>query len=211
MTSSAFSRHARLAGGLYIGIIVLGLTGEVALRAPLIDWSDGTTTAEALAAGAARFRLSVGFDLIMAALDILLALVFLRMLRPVHRPATYAATALRLVQATILVGNAFLVWPAPEVAHPLPLIARHAAGYDLGLLFFGGNCLLMAWLLRETGRPPRWIPFGIAAAGLVYLIGSSTRFLAPNLNAAIQPAYLIPVIAETGLALWLLTSRKPDL
>ncbi len=207
MHSSAFARHARLAGLLYLGIIAFGMTGEAALRAPLIDWSDGAATAARLAEGAARFRLSIGFDLVMAALDIALALTFLAMLRPVHAPAAYTATALRLAQAAVLVGNALLVWPAPEVAHPLPLLARHAAGYDLGLIFFAFNCFVMAWLLRATHRPPRWLPYGIAASGVVYLVGSLTRFYAPDINALMQPAYLIPVISETSLALWLLFGR----
>lgn len=208
MPDKAFARHARLAGLLYLGIILFGLTGEVALRGPLIDWSDGAATAAALGADSFRFRLSVGFDLVMATLDIALALTFLRMLQSVHRPAALSATALRLVQAVILVANAALVWSAPDAANPLPLLARHAAGYDLGLVFFAGNCLLMAWLLRATGRPPRWLPIGIAASGLIYLSGSLTRFFAPEINTLMQPAYLIPVISETGLALWLLFGRR---
>ena len=208
MTETTFSRHARLAGALYLGIILFGLTGEVALRAPLIDWTDPAATAAALGLNMSRFRLSIGFDLIMAALDIAVAVVFLRMLQDIHRPAALAATALRLVQAMILVGNAVLVWPAPNLSDPLPHLARHAAGYDLGLIFFAGNCLIMAWLLRQTGRPPRWLPYGIAASGLVYLTGSLTRFIAPEINALIQPAYLIPVISESGLALWLLFGRR---
>ncbi|MDV4145320.1 DUF4386 domain-containing protein [Shimia sp. FJ5] len=207
MTNPAFARLARLAGVLYLGIILLGLTGEVALRGPLIDWSDGAATAAALGRETLRFRLSVGFDLTMAAFDIAVAFVFLRMLQCVHRPAAITATILRLIQAAILVANALLVWPAPEVAHPLPLIARHAAGYDLGLIFFAFNCFVMAWLLHATRRPPRWLPFGIAASGLVYLVGSLTRFFAPDLNTLMQPAYLIPVVAETSLALWLLFGR----
>lgn len=65
----------------------------------------------------------------------------------------------------------------------------------------------MAWLLRATHRPARWLPYGIAASGVVYLVGSLTRFYAPDINALMQPAYLIPVISETSLALWLLFGR----
>lgn len=207
MHDTALFHHARLAGFLYLGIILFGLTGEVALRGPLIDWNNSATTAAALSANTFQFRLSIGFDLIMAALDIALALTFLRMLQSVHGTAARAATGLRLVQALILIANAALVWPASDVSDPLPFLARHAAGYDLGLLFFAGNCLLMALLLKETHRIPRWLPLGIAASGLVYLCGSVTRFLAPDINAVMQPAYLIPVISETGLALWLLFGR----
>lgn len=208
MSDTEFPRHARRAGLVYLGIILLGLSGELALRAPLIDWQDSAATATNIAAAPTRIALSIGFDLAMAALDVTLALLFLKMLRPVHAARARAATALRLIQAAILVVNALLLWPVTTATDPLPLFARHAAGYDLGLIFFAGNCLLMAWLLARTGRLPRLIPIGIAASGLVYLLGSLTRFLAPEINTAMQPAYVIPIIAETALALWLLFAPK---
>jgi hypothetical protein len=60
----------------------------------------------------------------------------------------------------------------------------------------------MALLLRRAGV--RWLSVLIALAGCVYLLGSATRFLAPEVNALMQPAYLVPVVAELSFALWLL-------
>lgn len=199
-----FRAAALPAGLLYLGIILLGISAEAALRGPLIDWSSDTATAQAIAANLGQFRLSILFDLTMAAFDIALAVMFFTMLRPVGDTLALAAMVFRLMQAAIIGGNVLALWAASTATTPLPDLARHAAGYDLGLFFFAINSALMAVLLLRAGAP-RLIGLGIGAAGLVYMAGSLTRFLAPALNATMQPAYLVPVVAETALMVWLLT------
>ncbi|WP_319824338.1 DUF4386 domain-containing protein [Thalassovita sp.] len=198
-----FARAARWAGILYLGIILLGLGAEGGLRGPLIDWTDGAATAQALQAQMGRFRLSIGFDIGMAVLDVALAVVFFGMLRAVDAQLALMAMVFRLMQAAVIAVAVLCLFAATQGADdPLPWLELHAAGYDLGLVFFGVNTLIMARLL--AGIAPRWICRAMAAAGVVYLSGSLTRFLAPDWNAAMQPAYLIPVVAEVSLMLWLL-------
>ncbi|MEZ5714320.1 MAG: DUF4386 domain-containing protein [Paracoccaceae bacterium] len=202
----------RAAGLLYLAIIAFGVTSEGVLRREAIDWADGATTARALAQGAWQFRLSLGFDLAMAACDIALAVLFFRMLRGFGETRALMAMAFRLMQAALIAAGLMLLYEAEQAAaagaDPLPVLARHAAQYDLGLFFFGLNALSMAGLLCRFGVP-RWVAGGIAAAGLVYLAGSLTRFLAPEWNAAMQPAYLVPLLAEAALMLWLLVAPAP--
>lgn len=199
----------RAAGLLYLGIIVLGVSSEAILRGGLIDWSDGAATALAIAEAPLRFRLSLGFDLIMAGFDIALAVLFYRLLRGAGEVRALMAMVFRLMQAALIAGGLMTLFAVQQVVEtgddPLPFLARHAAGYDLGLFFFGINAMLMAGLLCRAGVP-RLVAGGIAAAGLVYLAGSLTRFLAPDWNAALQPAYLVPLVAETALMLWLLVA-----
>ncbi|MDU8926027.1 DUF4386 domain-containing protein [Alisedimentitalea sp. MJ-SS2] len=195
------------AGLLYLGIIGLGISSEVLLRGPLIDWTDSTATTWAIATGESRFRLSLGFDLVMAGFDVTLAVMLFHLLRGVDEMWALMAMAFRLMQAAVIAANLLFLVAAQDAikigADPLPCLRMHAAGYDLGLAFFGVNALLMAGLLCNWGAP-RLFAWGIAAAGLVYLAGSLTRFLAPEWNAAMQPAYLVPVLAETALMAWLL-------
>jgi hypothetical protein len=146
--------------------------------------------------------------------DIALAVLLYAIFRPVQRELALGAMALRLIQAA-LIGASLLVLLAglilaergdPAMAGTLlELFALHAAGYDFGLIFFGVNTLLTAWLLCHSGLTGRWLPALLGLAGIVYLFGSFTRLLAPDLNAAMQPAYLVPVIAETAFAVALLT------
>ncbi|THD73284.1 DUF4386 domain-containing protein [Thalassobius vesicularis] len=196
-----FTTSARFAGLLYLGIIMLGIGAEAGLRGPLIAWSDPEATRSALAAHEPLFRLSILADLGMAVLDIALAVVFFRMLRAVNPQLSLMAMVFRLMQAAVIAGNVMMLFAALQ-GDPLPWLERHAAGYDLGLLFFAVNTLIMARLLR--GLAPRWICWALGAAGMVYAFGSITRFVAPDVNALMQPAYLVPVIAEVSLMLWLL-------
>lgn len=198
---SDFTRSARLAGLLYLGIILLGIGAEAALRGPLIDWTDAQATAQAIAAHEGLFRLSILFDLGMAGLDVALAVVFFGMLRGVDAQLALMAMVFRLMQATVIAGNVMLLFAALQ-GDALIWLARHAAGYDLGLAFFAVNTLIMARLL--AGIAPRWICWAMAAAGVVYGLGSVTRFAAPDLNVLMQPGYLVPVVAEVSLMLWLL-------
>jgi len=74
------ARKARLAGLLYLIIIVAGLGAELGLRGPLIDLGDAAGTAAAILAAPGQFRLAIAADLVMALCDaglaILLYLVF---------------------------------------------------------------------------------------------------------------------------------------
>ncbi|MEC8668605.1 MAG: DUF4386 domain-containing protein [Pseudomonadota bacterium] len=194
---------ARLAGLSYLGIIVLGLGAELALRLPIASSDDlpGTLADQTL-----LWRLGIAADMVMTTLDIALALLLFRLLRRFGPDLALAALVLRLVQMAVIAAHLPLLASALTSTEPQALIDRHAAGYDLGLWFFGLNALVMAVLLRRAGAPR--LSVLICAAGFVYLIGSLTRFVAPDLNALMQPAYLIAVVAELSLALWLLRAPR---
>lgn len=201
-----FARHARLAGLFYLGIILLGIGAEGALRGPLIDWTDAAGTAQAIQDRLFLFRLSMAFDIGMALLDVALAVLFFRMLRGVNDGLALTAMVFRLMQAAVIAASIMALYAAGQALpeNPLPALERHAAGYDLGLIFFAVNTLIMARLLSMPGLAPRGLCWALAAAGVVYLLGGLTRFLTPDLNTMMQPAYLIPVVAEVWLMGWLL-------
>ncbi|CUH63770.1 hypothetical protein TG4357_00880 [Thalassovita gelatinovora] len=208
-----FRSYARPAGLSYLIIILFGISAELLLRGPLIDWSSAETTARALREHASLFRLSLGADMIMALCDVVLAVLLYRILRPVNEALALLAMVLRLVQMAIVMGSMLYLVEAElavatggDVLDPLRL---HAAGYDLGLLFFGANTLITAVLLCRSDRAPVWLAAALGAAGVVYLTGSLSRFVAPDFNASMQIAYLLPLIAETGFCLWLLFAARP--
>lgn len=193
----------RLAGLAYLGIIALGLGAEVGLRMPVTTAAD---PAAALADALPLWRLAIGADIMMATLDVALALMLFRLFRPLGRDLALSALVLRLVQMAVIAAHLPLLASAITATDPMPLIDRHGAGYDLGLWFFGLNALAMSVLLARAGAG--WLAGLIGAAGVVYLTGSLSRFVAPEINAQIQPAYLIPVVAELSFALWLLISAR---
>ena len=80
----------------------------------------------------------------------------------------------------------------------------HSHGYDLGLLFFGISNLFLGYLITKSNYVPAMLGYGLAAAALVYLLGSYARFLLPDVVPLIEPLYAIPLAAELAFCLWLL-------
>lgn len=198
---------ARRAGLAYAGIIVLGISSEMLLRAPL--------AADLSGAGPA-LRHSVAMDAVMLVLDVALALALWRLLAPFGAVLALAAMLFRLMQAAVIGAGLVLLQAAalipdaglaPEEAERwLRLgLAAHAGAYDLGLIFFAVSTGLIAQLLCRAGV--RWLAMLLIAAAAVYLAGSLARFLAPGLVAGIAPAYVIPLLAEMAFCGMLLAGR----
>lgn len=202
---------ARLAGFFYAVIILCGIWSEVAVRAAVIvPGNDGATAANVLAAPG-LLRLSFFADTIMAIADVALAVLLFALLRPAGPVLSLAAMVFRLVQAAAISGAILLqygglLWlehgGSAEFAGLL--FAMQAHGYDLGLIFFGVNCLLVAGLLVRSSFFPDWLGWLIVAAGLVYLLGSILRFTLPGVWQGFQAFYAAPLISELAFCGYLL-------
>ncbi len=209
---------ARRAGLLYLVIIVAGLGAELGLRGPLIDLADAGATATAILGAPGRFRLAVAADLVMALCDAGLAILLYLIFRATAPGLALSALVFRLIQ-TVLIAVSLLAlqaaWlvllradqlvDAPALA--LVLLDLHAHGYDLGLVFFGVNSLIMGTLVWRSGVFAKVFGAGLAIAGIVYLVGSGLRFFAPDLAAPFAPAYGLVILAETAFCLRLLLQR----
>ena len=202
------ARHiARTAGLLYLTIVALGLTAEIAIRQPLLSASGP------LDGWAAPLRLATAADAVMVAADIALAYLLWRLLAPVGRDLAAMAALFRLAQAAVIAAHlstqyeAALLIEAGQPEAALHVLSLHAAGYDFGLIFFGINSVLTGLLLIRSLDFPAWLGGLLGAAGLVYLTGSGLRLLAPHLVEPFAPAYLVAVVAETAFAIVLLRAK----
>lgn len=209
--SDADPRLVRLAGALYLAIILCGLTAELFLRGPLLQGTPDQI-ARALGANIGQLRLSLVADTVMILADVTLALVFFGLLRHISESLALAAMVFRLGQAALIGVSLMALASAPSLLADAPRIAvhmteLHAIGYDVGLILFAVNSVIMSVLLWRSDVP-NVIAVGIAASGLVYATGSLTRLVAPDWVVVIEPAYLIPMIAESALCLWLLIRAR---
>lgn len=211
---------ARLAGLLYLMIVVLGLSAELVIRGTLVVPGDPAATAQNVLAQPLLFRLGLAADAVMALCDVALAVLLYVLLRPVGPVLSLMAMVFRLVQTAILGANLLnpsqallLLEKGPALGGfdmaQLGTLAQlsldaHGLGYDLGLLFFGISCLCLGVLLIRARYFPRALGPLVAAAGAVYLAGSALRLLAPALSDAFAPAYALPLLAELSFCLWLL-------
>ena len=212
------ARQARLAGLLYLVIIIAGLGAELGLRGPLIDLEDSVGTAAAILAAPGRFRLAIAADLIMALCDAGLAILLYLIFRAVVPALALSAMVFRLIQTVLIAANlmalqaAWLLLTSADHLADAPALALvfldlHGHGYDLGLVFFGVSSLMMGVLVWRSGVFAKAFGAGLAIAGTVYLIGSGLRFFAPELSSAFAPAYMLTILAETAFCFRLLFQR----
>ena len=215
------SRLARRTGFAYLGIVATGIFAEFAVRGTLVVDDDPIATAENIAASPGLFGVGIGADVVMIALDVVVAFGLLGLLRHVNRRLAVTATALRLIQGAVIAVNlvnlaralghardavdptgTVLAGPAQDA---LDAVERHALGYDAGLIAFGLSCLVLAWLLIVGNLVPRLLAYGMAATGVIYLVGSFAALFAPSVSSIIEPFYVICLVVELAFAIRLVT------
>jgi hypothetical protein len=212
--------HARVAGILYLIIIIFGVFGEAFVRSPVIVPDDVAATAGNIIASTGLFRIGFVADSIMLLCDVALAVLLFVLLKPVSKTVALIAMFFRLTQTAVLAANLLNYYAAalilegmgyastlePGQVHALAymFLDLHAHGYDLGLILFGVHCALLGYLIFRSHYLPKVLGILMMAASATYLIGSYTRFLFPDYISTISAIYAVAVIAEVSLCLWLL-------
>jgi hypothetical protein len=220
--------YARVAGILYLIIIIFGIFAEVFVRLKLIVTGNATATATNIMSSQPLFRVGFAADSIMLLSDVAIAILFYILFKPISRVLAILAAAFRLTQAAILglnllnyyaallllTGTGYaVVFKADQLnALVMLFLDMHSHGYDLGLLFFGLSNLILGYLVVKSGYFPRILGYGLIAAAVVYLSGSLSRFLLPDYASLIEPVYIIPLVTELSFCLWLLVKGvKPQI
>jgi len=119
--------------------------------------------------------------------------------------AVESASKLFLLPSLFVLGNAsYLQAFTPEQLHVLAYLSNrlHTYGFNISLIFFGFECLLLGYLIFKSHFLPKILGILMQIAGVSYLTNSFALLLAPTL---VNIAVLVPAfIAELSLALWLL-------
>jgi len=211
--------EARIAGLLYVLVIILGGFAEIGARQGFIVPGNATATAQAIKAHESFFRLGFGAEMLTNVLAIPVTLILYKLLAPTGRSVALLAIVLDLTQNTINAVNAWTQFapltvlsgssdlaaiPPPELAALARLALKlHDVGFGIGLTFFGFALLIEGGLMVRSGYFPRWLGVLLGIAGACYLLNSYASFLAPTLP--IFPYVLFPcLIGEGAVALWLL-------
>lgn len=210
--------EARIAGLLYLLVILLGGFAEVGVRQALVVAGDPAATAQAILAHQPLFRLGFAAEMMTNLIAVPLTLIVYRLLSPVSRFWLLLAVALDLTQNTINAVNAWtqyapltLLTGSPDLAAiphaELAALARlalkwHDVGFDIGLTFFGFALLIYGVLIWRSDFFPRFLGVLYGLAGACYLANSCAYFFAP---ALLSIYLLLPcLVGEGALALWLL-------
>lgn len=214
-------KYARLAGLLYLAIIVLGLFGERFVRNSLIVSGDAAATASNLLASELLWRLGIAGQWVLLLCAVGMTVLWYVLLRPAGKHLTLLAvffalislavesvSALHLQMTLAPLKSAALARAAdPSIAAAIAYlsIVAHAQAFGLALVFFGVECLIVGHLIRKSGYLPRFVGILMQLAGLCYLINSFSMALAPALQDVLFPLILVPsFIGESVFCLWLL-------
>ena len=211
--------QARLAGLLYVLVIILGGYGELAGRQGLLVAGNPVATAQAIMAHHSAFRLGFAAEMMTNVLAIPATLIIYRLLAPSGPFLALLAVAFDLTQNTINAVNAWTQFapltflsgspdlaaiPHAELAAWARLALKwHDVGFSIGLTFFGFALPIYGYLIFRSGYLPRWVGALYAFAGACYLLNSYAYFFAPDLPFA-SFAMLGCLIGEGAFALWLL-------
>ena len=211
---------ARIAGALYLIVIVTAVFAEIFVRGRLLVRGDAAVTAANILGHEFLYRLGGAADLINLACDTALALLFYELLKPVSRSLSLLAAFFRLMHVAILAvstlghfapliflgGARDLNVFSPEQLQELALVSLrlHGQGYHITLVFFGFSSLLLGYLICRSIFLPRIFGVLLAVAGSGYLIIGFANFIAPAFRSRISLILLPSGIAELLLTLWLL-------
>lgn len=196
---------ARLAGCLYVVIIVCGMTSEVGLRGSILVANDDKQTFANLLATPARLRASVLSDACMSVADVLVSVVLASVLLQAGSNLlwTTLATVFRLVQQAVLMANlihlvaacllvdeSLAVYAALQSLLPsndadgntvqpvltLLFFHLHTYGYALAMIFFALALVSLGIVLWTSRIYPRWLAVSLLLAGTGYMIDSVAYF-----------------------------------
>lgn len=211
---------ARIAGLLYLIVIVGGFFAEVLVRGKLVVHGDPAATAHNIMAHEMLYRWGFVAELFYLVCNVPLALLLYDLFKVVNRTVALLDLGFGLlstvIEAVSLLGHyaplLFLAeghhlsafTPEQLQAASYVSIQLFEYGFAICLVFFGFDCLAMAYLILRSAFFPRIIGVLLAIEGVFYLVNSFANFLAPAIADRVFPLLAVSAIAEILMCLWLL-------
>ena len=215
------TRHARVAGMLYVGLFILGPFVFLFGKATALVPGDPAASAANVVAMGAQFRVGILIEAAIVLIEIVLAALLYVIFRPVHHAISLAAAFARLGEAVVQAVNtltsglvllvvggagtltAFTAAQKDAIIH-LFLGANAFLILVWGILF-GLHLLLLGYLVRASTFLPRWLGVLLVIAGFGYLAQSVGTIMWPSAKSLLDGlVVLLAVPGELALVFWLL-------
>jgi hypothetical protein len=219
MISPDTRSDARIAGALYVFVIVGGLFAAI-VQDSLTVSGDAAATTAAIAAHESLWRWAIAVHLIYLAVPATIVNVLLyRIFKPVAPTLALLALAFGIVSQAIEATAVLplfvpLVKPGSALAslgegdrQAFTYLALRLSetGFGLALFFFSGFCAAIGAAILRSPIVPKAIGTLMVVAGGCYFISTLSNMIAPPLAHFLSPWIIIPCfVGETSLALWLL-------
>ncbi len=213
-------RYARIAGLLYLIVIVGGVFAEIFVRGRLVVHGDAAATAHSILTHESLYRLGFAVEVFYCACNVPLTFLLYKLFKVVNKSFallvvffSLVGTAIESVSLLCHFAPLVLLGSGPQASAFAPEQLQAATymslrlfecGFALALVFFGFFCLSLAYLIFRSTFFPRFIGVLLVIEGLLYLTNSFANFLAPAIAARIFPFLAVSGVAEVSLCLWLL-------
>ncbi len=212
-------KNARIAGLLFLVMVVSGLFAEIFFRQRLIVPNDINLTATNILSNDFSYRIGITSDILMAISYLLTALALFRLLSSVNwnMAATMVVFASigcvllmfnvinEIAPLYILSGNDYLNTFTSGQRHSLAMLFYnlYGHGYIIGQIFFSLWVLPLGVLIYKSGFVPKVFGVLFIIETISGLTATLEHFVVPN--GTVETILLLPgVIAELSFMAWLL-------
>ena len=212
--------YARVSGIFYLVLIACGFFAEFFVRAHAIVAGDPAATAHNIMAAETLYRAACTSDVTVLICDVVLTMTLYVLLTPVNRNLALLMAFFHLVAGSVLAANLinhfepllllngakYLSAFQQDQLQALAYVAirAHGIGYNISVIFFAANLLLLAYLIVRSTFLPKLLGAMIGVAGVSYLINCYGNIIAPQMLGSLSDFLLLPgFVAELSLALWL--------
>jgi hypothetical protein len=180
---------------------VLSAFGYLVAVKGLVVPGYAAATAKNIADHEALFRFGLLSLYLVAALDVVVARALYREFKPVSEAMSKLAAWLRVAYAgAFIVAISQLVGALRMHARALQHINTFTNIWDAGLVLFGLNLFVLAYLAYRSGYVPRLVGVLLAVAGFGYVFDTVVRVLVRGSSSDVSA---ITGMGEFVFALWL--------
>jgi hypothetical protein len=212
--------YARVAGLLYLLLVVFNAFAVVYVLESLIVPGDAATTASNIMASGSLFRMGFVSHLLGIMCFLLVTLPLYSLLKPVNKDLAALMVLFVLVAVPILAINMlnhFVALPLLSGADYLTVFTAdqlHAQvmlslelydiGYHIAQIFFSLYLLPLGYLVYKSGYFPRVLGVVLMIASFAYLIDVFVFFLLPSYEGMIITILEVFSLSELVFGAWLL-------
>lgn len=219
--------QARLAGALYLMVVVTAPIGLVYVPSRLIVAGDAASTADHIRQLEGFVRLGIGSELFHQAVEVFLVLALYSLFRTVSLPRAREMAILGLIPIPIVFlnvlneiaaltlatgANFFSVIERPQLdAWAMLFVQLHGQGIQVAAVFWGLWLFPFGLLVIRCGFIPKVLGALLIVAGVGYVLDSIHSLIIPGHASALGHVAPILEFGELPIVLWLVIwgARQP--
>jgi len=212
------NKKARIAGILYLLLVISGFTYLAYIPSELIDLKNATKTIENIKDSELLFRLGILTAIFSSLIFMLLPLTLYNLLKNVNKVSAKFMVLFSLISipisfvnilnkfSVLTLINKFEIGQAEFQPHIMLYIENYNNGVQLSQIFWGLWLLPFGYLVYKSGFLPKILGIFLMAGCFGYLITFFGGFLYSDFNKTIISDIVgFPApIGEIGICLWLL-------